>query len=272
MDNHEVKNFGIDVIERSRSIPVLVDFWAEWCQPCRMLTPVLERLAVKYEREWILKKLNTEDHPEVAAQYQIRSIPNVKLFVDGGVADEFVGALPEASIEQWLRTAIPDKHAKALDEAERLLRLQQHEEAQRILEPILASAPDHERSRALLAVALLFSDRKRALDLVATIDASSKFSDLADSVRFFGQLFSRLDDPSALPDSPVKSDYLRAVRLAAERKFDEALPALIDIIRRERYYDDDGARKACIAIFKYLGEENEVTLRHRRDFGSALYA
>ncbi len=266
-----VKNFEEEVIQRSVSIPVLVDFWADWCGPCRILSPVLETLAEKHKQEWELKKLNTEEFPDIAAQYDIRSIPNVKLFSNGSVINEFVGALPESSIEQWLRRALPDKYARELDQAEALIRNQQYEDARMLIEPIFAASQEHERARTLLAFALLSTDRKRAVDLVAGIDESSKYSDSVNTIKTFDQLISKLDDVSNLPESTIKAKYILAIRNLADGNFDKAVEHFIEIIREERYYDDDGSRKACIAIFKYLGEESEITMKYRREFGNALY-
>jgi putative thioredoxin len=269
--NYDVKDFEKEVIQLSSSIPVMVDFWAEWCGPCRVLSPILEKLAVKHNKEWELKKLNTEEFPDIAARYEIRSIPNVKLFFEGSVANEFAGALPESSIEQWLRTALPDKYARQLDQAELLVRSQRFEDARNLMEPILKESPDHERARALLAAALLFSDRARAIQLVAQIDESSKQANVVDTVRTFNRLISKLDDTSTLPESHVKANYLAAIKSLSERRFDNALELFIRVIREDRYYDEDGSRNACIAIFNYLGEESEITMKHRREFGNALY-
>lgn len=269
--SYDVKDFETEVIQLSASIPVLVDFWAEWCGPCRILSPVLEKLAGIHEKEWVLKKLNTEEFPDIAGRYGIQSIPNVKLFSGGSVINEFVGALPESSIEQWLQTALPDPYARQLDEAEVFLRNRKYQEAKNLIEPILKATPEHERARSLLAFSLLSTDRTHALDLVASVDESSKYFDAAVTIRTFDQLISRLDDASTLPDSSAKELYLRAIASLAEGDFDDALERFIEVIRNDRYYDDDGSRKACIAIFRYLGEEHEITVKHRRAFGNALY-
>jgi putative thioredoxin len=269
--NHEIKDFQKEVIQRSSTVPVLVDFWAEWCGPCKILGPVLEKLAEKHSKEWELTKLNTEDFPDIAAQYGIQSIPNVKLFSDGSVINEFVGALPESSIEQWLRAALPDKYERQLSQAEQLIRDQRSSDARALIEPILDEMPEHERARSLLAFALLFSDRRRAVELVSKIDESSKYADHAGTIRIFDTLLSKLDDPSMLPASVVKSNYLAAIKGLSGGRFDDALEKFIRIIREDRFYDDDGSRRACIAIFKYLGEESEIAINHRREFGSALY-
>lgn len=100
--------FNEDVIETSRTKPVLVDFWAPWCAPCRVLGPTLERLAKESGGSWRLVKINADSHPQLVRQYGIRGIPAVKLFVDGEVVDEFVGALPERAVRQWLDKALPE--------------------------------------------------------------------------------------------------------------------------------------------------------------------
>lgn len=105
----ELIDFQSDVIEASKTTPVLVDFWAEWCGPCVQLSPTLEKLAKEAGDSWNLLKVNTESQPELAAEYGIRSIPNVKLFVNGEISGEFVGALPEEEIKRWLESNIPDQ-------------------------------------------------------------------------------------------------------------------------------------------------------------------
>jgi len=107
MQSSTLFDFQTEVIEQSKTIPVLVDFWAPWCGPCRILAPVLERLAERHAGKWALVKINTDEFPEISTQYGIRGIPNVKLFSDGVVIDEFTGALAEYQIEQWLKKALP---------------------------------------------------------------------------------------------------------------------------------------------------------------------
>jgi putative thioredoxin len=133
---HEVHDFQKEVLERSRTVPVLVDFWAEWCGPCRVLGPTLERLAASADGRWVLAKLNTEEFPDVAMQYGIRSIPNVKLFIDAKPVNEFVGALPEPAIVEWLKKAIPAKKITEVETAQTLLENLQFEKAQKLLEPV----------------------------------------------------------------------------------------------------------------------------------------
>ena len=269
--NHDMKDFNNDIIEQSKKIPVLVDFWAEWCGPCKVLGPVLEKLADKHKDKWVLVKLNTDKNPDLAAKYGIRGIPNVKLFVNGEVVNEFTGALPEHMIEDWLKKAIPGKSSKRIEEAKRLIEENKDEESIKILEDVHQQEPDNEDAKILLAKLLVFSDLNKAVQLSKNVDSKPENYELAESIQTIASLFEKSNNGIVLSESSVRENYLSAIEDLKQQKFDSSLEKFIDVIRNDRDFDNDGARKACIAIFKYLGEENEITLKNRRDFGSALY-
>jgi putative thioredoxin len=267
----EIHDFTKDVLERSSSVPVLVDFWAEWCAPCRALGPVLEKLAEDAGGRWVLAKVDTDRNQTIAAQYGIRSIPSVKLFVDGSVVDEFRGALPESAVRQWLARSLPDPHKKELEQAEGLLKSGMTVEGQGILESILQRDASHQHARVLLAGTYLESAPGRAEELVEGIEEDSRHFQMADAIRTFAGLTKKLEHPEQLADEPAKTSYLDALHALAKGEYERALDRFIDVIRQDRYYDDDGARRACIAMFKVLGEESEITRNYRRSFSSALY-
>jgi putative thioredoxin len=267
---YEMHDFNKDIIEQSKRIPVIVDFWAEWCGPCRVLTPILEKLEQKYSGKWALVKVNTDENPELAAQYGIRGIPNVKLFIDGEVENEFVGALPEAMIEEWLKKAIPGSSEKKIEEAVKLISAGKESQAGKLLKEVLKEEPGNEEAKVLLAKVQLFTDTGKAVELMSSLNGSYENTELADSLNTIVRLFQKYDHRD-FPENTVKENYISAVEDLKKRNFSQALEKFIEIIKTDRNYDDDGARKACIAIFKYLGEENETTLRYRRDFGRALY-
>ncbi|MDE2822998.1 MAG: thioredoxin [Chloroflexota bacterium] len=271
MSRFDTDNFDVDVIERSREKPVLVDFWAAWCGPCRVIGPVLERLADENGDDWELRKLDTEKHPTIARQYRITSIPAVKLFVDGEVKDEFVGALPEQVIVDWLKKTLPSKFKDQLKRAEALVDDRNFGEAHYLLSAVLENDPDDQDGIALMAQVELYSDPVKAAETADRIPLGSDHFETAEAIKALSRLFQSMETPDVLDEAPVKADYLNAIRLLREGKNEAALEGFIDIIRRNRYYDDDGARKAVIAVFKLLGEDHETTKTYRNPFANALY-
>ena len=268
---YDTDDFATDVIQRSHTIPVLVDFWAEWCGPCKILGPVLERLAGQSEGEWELAKLNTENHQDIASRYGIRSIPNVKLFVDGEVVNEFVGALPEPRVVDWLRTAIPSKYRAQLAGARQLLTEHGASGAIEMLQTILAAEPGNDEAKVLLGQAFLGSDHRQAAELVEVVELGSNQYEAAEAVKTLAAAFGSLDNGQQLPEGPAKDGYIAAIRDARSHAYEASLEGFLDIVRRDRKYDDDGARKAIIAIFNLLGEDHPLTGKYRRALSSALY-
>jgi putative thioredoxin len=268
--SYEVVDFASEVIERSHSIPVLVDFWAEWCGPCKVLGPTLERLAAKSNGRWALAKVDTDKYPDLAATYGVRGIPNVKLFVDGAMLDEFTGALPEQAVVRWLEKALPDPFRHEIEKAEALIHAGSAGQARQILEDLLKKDSVNERARVVLAGTYLYGDREKALHLIGDIEEHSEHFAEVDALRTIAGALQKAGTPAVFSEEPVKSTYLAAIGDLALQKFDDALQKFIEVIRSNRYYDDDGARKICIAIFKFLGEEHPVTRSRRRAFSSAL--
>lgn len=267
---YDVKDFTKDVLEESHRVPVVADFWAEWCAPCRILGPVLEELASQANGSWKLAKVNTEEHPNIASQYGIRGIPAVKLFVDGQPVNEFTGALPKYQVEYWLQRALPSRFRKDLQAAEYLIAQGKSDEAQPILERVVREEPGNVEARIRLARLLLFSDHGRAREVLGDIEEPAHAEQI-EAIRTVARLASLRNNPSDLPPGDVKDDYLAAINNLLHQNYEQALQAFIEILRKDRYYDDDGSRKACIAIFKLLGEDHHLTQKYRREFSRSLY-
>lgn len=264
-------DFQKEVIEASYEKPVLVDFWADWCGPCKMLGPILERLAEKYKEQWTLVKLNTDIQQDIAVKYGIRGIPNCKLFSKGKVINEFTGALPENAVEDWLRKSIPGKFADMIEKAKTLLSTGKETDAKIILEDVLKGDINNNEVKILLAKILIFDSPHDAKRLIENADINPDNLELANSIETIAELLEKLKNKDALPESSVRNIYIEAVNNLQLKEFETALKKFIEVIREDKTYDNEGARKACIAIFKYLGEEHEITTNYRREFGRALY-
>ncbi len=264
----DVQNFEEEVIKQSYTKPVLVDFWAEWCGPCKILAPILEKIASETS-EWVLAKVNTEELRDVAAKYNIRSIPNVKLFHEGKVIDEFVGALPESQIRSWLSKAIPSKAKKLAAEIKQHFFNGEIEIAQNKLDELFILDSENKQAKIFFALIHLFEKQNECEKILE--DFEPEFEDVEIFSAIQELLLALKIDSENLPDSSAKKYFVKGFMRLKEKNLDEALSNLIQSIREERYYFEDRARKICIAIFKYLGEENPITIKHRRDFGSALY-
>lgn len=267
----DVQDFETDVLEASYAQPVLVDFWAPWCGPCRVLGPVLERLATEEaDGRWRLVKVNTDAHPQLSTQYGIRGIPAVKLFVDGKVVDEFTGALPDYAIRQWLDKALPSETRRQVERAEALLAAGEAEEAEAVLNDVLALTPDDPKARLLLAQLIVFRDPARAAQLAeGAAFAGPVYVQIGEAVQTLAGLLQA--PPAELPEGAGRAAYRAALDALARRDFDVAAGHLVEVLRTDRYYHDDAARRVGIALFTLLGPQHDVTRRHRRAFDMWLY-
>ena len=260
-------DFQTDVLNASRTTPILVDFWAPWCGPCRVLGPALDRLAATANGRWELVKVNTDEHPELMQAYGIRGIPAVKLFVDGEVTAEFTGALPEPQVRRWLDEHLPSPARAHYDAGRAALTTGDRATARLELAAALDADPAAswaEDARLQLARLMVFEEPDRALELV-----NGQLTMEADAVR---QLASALTaDADTLPDSPVRERYTDGLTALRAGDFDAALAAFIDVVQTDRAYEDDGARKLAVALFQTLGEDDPVVKAHRPVFNRSLY-
>lgn len=268
----EVQDFDRDVIERSRQVPVVVDFWAPWCGPCRTLGPVIEKLARAAGGRWELVKINTEEHQELALDHDIRSIPAVKLFVDGRVKDEFLGALPEPEIRRWIDRHLPSPFAAAVGAARGQLSEGQFVAARDRLAEVLQAEPGNEEARLLHAEALLHTAPDEVLAALEPVDVTSDQADRADALRALATT-ARLGQPNAeLPPGRFRDRFAEGARAVFAGDWAGALEALIEVVERDKAYADGAAPAACRAIFRYLGVRHPVAEQFHRRFSSALHA
>jgi putative thioredoxin len=234
--------FEREVLEASAGIPVLVDFWAPWCAPCRALGPVLEKLERDYAGRFKLAKVNSDENQELAARYGVRSIPNVIAFRHGKPAAHFLGALPESQVRAFI-----DRLAdlERLDSAAALIDAGEAEQAERLLEEVAPNAELDARREALLAAARF--SRTSPAEGVA--------------------LEARL---AASPDD-LEARFSLAQVHAAARRYREAMDQLLAIVRKDKGWRDGEARRQLVHLFTLAGEQPDLVSEYRRKLATALY-
>ncbi|MEM6264078.1 MAG: thioredoxin [Bacteroidota bacterium] len=263
-------DFQQTVIERSREVPVLVDFWAEWCGPCKVLGPVVEELASEAKGKWELMKVNTEEEQGLAKAYGIYSIPNVKLFHNGEVIAEFRGALPKPSIQKWLDEHLPDPIADLIqNQASSLFDQGNFQEAKaRLFELESSHAERHD-----LQLWLAFSEVTNAPS-----SASSRLDSLAVNAKQLHQTQSIRDlielaelSGEKLAQSKAAAPLSQARQAIGEYDFDTVLEQLIQAVIIDKGFEKELPRRAAVTLFQLMGPENPLTKKHRRIFDMALY-
>jgi putative thioredoxin len=272
--------FEQDVLERSKTVPVLVDFWAPWCAPCRALKPILEKLAVEYAGRFVLAKVNTDENPDVASRYGVRGIPNVKAFVDGELADEFTGALPESGVRQFLERLAPSPGETLRRSAHEALARGDFDVAEATLREALALDPGNEAAHVDLAelrvarqdyggaeAALAAVPEHRRDERAATLAAKVALWRRGQTLPDLGRLKAAVD---ARPeDSDARLGY--AERLAAEGRLQPAMDELIEVVRRDRGEKRERARKTLVTLFGVAADQPDLVSEYRRKLSGALY-
>jgi putative thioredoxin len=266
----DVEDFERDVLVRSRTVPVVVDFWAAWCGPCRALGPVLEKLAGEAEGRWVLAKVDTEAHQEVAGALGVQSIPSVMLIVDGRIADRFVGALPEPQVRRWLASALPSPHAAAIAAAREQVADGAFPAAVEALARVLEAEPGNDEARLLSAEALLHTEPARVRGTLAPLDPEGESRDRIAALATLADAATA--DAGSLPDAPSREGFLAAARAAVAADWDPALEGFIAIVRRRDDPLYTRARACARAVFVLLGTAHPAAERHFRAFSNAVMA
>jgi putative thioredoxin len=269
------------VIERSQTVPVVVDFWAEWCGPCRYLGPILEDAVEDFEGKVVMAKVDTDRNLNLAQRYRIQTIPNVKAFYKGKVVNEFIGALPEPAIKAFLQRLIPTKADELADRGESLELEQKWDDALLAYRDALGHDARHPRAGiGELRVLVLLGRWDEAWTAYDRLPGALQVLDEVTTLK------ARIDLAAASAGAPSIADlegvvsrnpadldtrFQLAARYAAAERFREALDAYVAILEKDRHYKDDAPRKMMLQIFEVIGVRSPLAEEFREKLARVLY-
>ncbi len=279
--NVTIEDFESLVIQNSFKHPVLVDFWADWCQPCQSLIPVLHKLAEEYQGAFTLAMVNSDEQGELAAQAGVRSLPTVKLFVDGQMVNEFMGALPEAEVRKFLDPYIKTESDQILTDAIQAFGDGKEQQALEMLNTALANDPQNSKLKINIAKLVANqSDFESAIALINTLSDEEKeqpeVKEILTQIKLADQL-KDLGDPAELEqrikDNPNDLDALlqMSTYLNAGGNHEAAIKILMQIMVKDKSFNDGAGQKGLIEIFDMLGGENPLVQTYRRKMFTLLH-
>ncbi len=276
----DARNFNQEVIEASRDVPVVIDFWAPWCGPCKVLKPMLEKLAAEYGGKFKLVKVNSDESLDLAQEFGVRSIPDVRAIRNGKQVGSFVGALPMPQLRAFIDKLIPTPSELERARAKELIAAGDHPGAADALRKAIELDPKSDHARLDLAEVLIPQQKlDEAEALLAEVKPDVKLDDRVASLRQ-GVAFARSGD-----SGPGEAELARAVasnpgdlesrlglanHLAGQRNYRQAMEELLEIIRRQKDFKDGAARKQMVAIFGLAAADPDLVSEYRRKLSSAL--
>lgn len=267
--------FDREVLERSHDTLVVVDFWAPWCGPCRMLGPILERLAREEGSNFLLGKLNVDDNPSLARYYGVQGIPAVKAFRDGQVVDEFVGAQPEGLVRAFLQRLLPSEGDAERRRAETLSEQHRWAEAETIYRSLLEDESSAENTESTLGLLRALLGQGKGCEGQEVLEQLPDPAAVPES-EWLAPLATYLctaegADLAAADLSDLEASYLHAAKLIRRGDFAAALEQLLDVLQYDKDYAGGQARSAVLGLFALLGDDSELTRTYRPALATILF-
>jgi putative thioredoxin len=279
--NVGMQNFQQLVLEKSINKPVLVDFWADWCQPCQTIMPMLAKLAEEYDGKFELAKVNADQEQELAAHFGIKSLPTMKLFFQGQLVDERMGAVPESEIRAMLDKHIVSESDKFMQAAMMAYQQGQTEQALEMLNHALANDPDNAELKVTIAqIVNAQGDTESALALLDSLDEEGAKLEAAIKLRAEINLAAQLaglpplaEIEQRLTENPRDLEALmqKSRHLTAQGDYDNAMECLLAIMRIDRGFEEDAGRKGLLELFDMLGGEHPSVQKYRRKLFTLLH-
>lgn len=275
------ENFQQLVIEKSREIPILVDFWASWCNPCQMLMPIVIHLAEEYQGKFHLVKVNSDEQQALAAQFGVRSLPTLKLFLNGEVVEEIMGAQPEPVLRQILDQYIEMQVNPKVLEAQELLEQGHQDRAYQLMQQAHEEEPQNQQiTRDLIRLTIMIGEYEKAESMIQALPREDRdtpeMNELKAQIQF-AAIIRQSPEPDILeekinadPDDLESRHQLAAWRVL-ENNYEAALELLLGIMKKDLGWQDDTARKSMLAIFDMLPGESDLLSKYRRQMFNLLH-
>jgi putative thioredoxin len=268
------QEFESAVVRRSREIPVIVDFWAEWCGPCKTLGPALERLVGEHEGSIELAKVDVDANEQLSAQFGIRSIPTVIAFKDGQPVNSFLGAQDEVFLRQWIEQLLPTEQDRMVDEARDLALDGDEAAAEEVYRRVLAEVPDHhEAATGLAALLIARKETEEALIILGKLPKTAEVERLEAAARVTAATDIDLSDLERRLSTDPEDDEARlelGQALAAKGEHEPALDNLLAVVRSGGPLRET-ARQAMVDVFGILGPDHPLTATYRKALANSLF-
>jgi putative thioredoxin len=265
-------DFEYQVVAYSQQVPVIVDFWAEWCGPCKILGPMLEKFAQEAQGGFRLAKVDVDANPGLAMQFNIQSIPSVKAFVGGKMVAEFSGVLPELKVREFLSGLTPSQDGLMLEKAFSLLNLQQPKSAERAFRKVLETSPGNTPALLGLAKSLLLQGNAGDGQLLLRNFPASKEFISAEKLRPLAEALREIDEEVDLDsDDPLKAAYTNSLLLVKRGNTPAAIDGLLEILRQDKRYRGGKVRQVIIGLLELLGENDPMARQYRNELASVLF-
>jgi len=271
LDVNEV-DFEYEVVSYSQNSPVLVDFWAEWCQPCKKFSPLLEKLTIEAEGNLRLARVNVDQNPNLAKLFNVRSIPTLKAFSQGQVVGELVGPQPEERLRDFISRIIPPSAVDLeIEKGNNLLTSEEWAEAELVFRQALESRPESTAAQLGLAKALIATGQgQEALQWLSDLPASREL-DSAERLLPLARALVQLQEKSLPDENNLDATFANSIRLVGLGNLEAALDGLLDILRQDKHYRGRLAQEAVLGILEIMGNDNPQTRDYRVELSTILF-